>query len=313
MDFLIAIAYLIGGFLILIIGGEGLVKSAVSIAGRFKVSPAVVGLTIVAAGTSAPELLTSIVATLNGTPDIAIGNVIGSNTFNILAILGITALLSPLYIDRKIFKNELIQLAFFSLVFLFLIYDTHLDWVEGAIFITMLMGSLYYTVHRAKDDDDDDFEDLEILKNKIYDVFYLCFGMGGLILGAELALQGGTQLGHLLGFSEKVIGIAIISVGTGLPELVTSAVASFRQQNEIAFSNVIGSNIMNTLAVTGAASIISPITIQQSLASFDALVMVAVTIGLLPFILLSKFHFKRTNGFVLLTIYIGYITYLIQN
>ena len=310
MELAFAILKLIGGFALLIVGGEALVASAVSIAARFKISPAVVGLTIIAAGTSAPEMLTSVIAALEGTPDIAMGNVVGSNIFNILAILSVSAFLVTLKADRNTLRRELPVLILFSFLFYLSIQDQLVSRMEGGIAIFILIAFLGYTVMHSKKHDSPT-EGLSRLKNQLYEVGYLIVGMGALIGGAKLALDGGIDLGTIAGLSQRTIGITIISAGTGLPELATSAVAAYKGRNDIAISNVIGSNLMNTLGVTGMAALATPIAVSKELAGFDTYLMLAVTLLLWPALIIFKNRISRRLGVLMLLTYISYISLLV--
>ena len=313
MEVLLNVGQLIIGFAILIVGGEALVRSAISIAIRVKVSPLVIGLTIVAAGTSAPELITSVLASLKGSPDIAVGNVIGSNIFNILAILGIASLVRPNLIERSLKRFEIPALIGFSLLFYLAGFDEVILRWEGALGLVISVAFLWYAVRRAKAQGAalDSEEDVDVLKNVYYDMGFLIVGMLALAGGAQLALTAGETLGRLAGLSERVIGITIISIGTGLPELATSAVAALRGRNDIAVTNVIGSNIMNTLIVVGTTAVITPINISKQLIEVDAIWMIGVTLLLAPICMKPKSTIDRYTGSSLLVVYLIYLATLL--
>lgn len=316
MDFLIAIGYLIFGFAILLVGGETLVRAAVSLALRWKISPAVIGLTIIAAGTSAPELVTSITAALKGAPDIAFGNVVGSNIFNILAILGIASILKPNKVEPSIIKIDLPVLLISSIALIFASYNGLISRWEGGLFLIGLTGFLIFSFRMARlkgnAQSEEDVDDSQMLKNLWWDMGHLIVGLIALLGGAQLALQGGVQLGELFGLSERIIGITIISIGTGLPELATSAVAAYRGRDDIAVSNVIGSNIMNTLAIIGTTSLVHPMEASQKIVTSDCAWMVASTFIIFPILYLGRGYIRRPMGAFLIFAYVSYIGFLIS-
>ena len=306
MEILVALFYLLSGFAILILGGEFLVKSAVSIAARLDVSPAVIGLTIIAAGTSAPELMTSILASLKGTNDIAVGNVVGSNIFNILAILGFAGLLKTNIVEKNMMKFDVPALILFSIIFLGFSYDNIIHRWEGILLLLAYIAFAYVAFKRSRLDELAD-EEIAILKNWPTDLTYLTLGLVALVGGAHISLIGGESLGRIFGLSERVIGITIISIGTGLPELATSAVAAYRGQNQIAVANVIGSNIINTLVVIGATSSILPLSVNPEILNFDMIWMFAVTVAIIPIFILNKYKIDKKLSFLLLSIYTVYL------
>lgn len=309
MDIWVAVAYLLAGFVGLLIGGDALVKAAVSLAVRTKISPAIISLTIVAAGTSAPELITSIIAALKNQPDIAVGNVAGSNIFNILAILGLSFLIKPSKAVNQKMGFEWITLLLFTLMTFWMILDFRLAKWEGGVllaaFVFSIVTSIYIAKKRGFENVDDD--EIEKLKYLIYDFLYLAAGLIFLMGGAHLALTGGVALGKIAGLSEKVIGITIVSVGTGLPELATSAVAAFRGRSDIAIGNVIGSNIMNTLAVLGGTAAILPLSINAQIVQIDIWVVIIAILLTLPVIKGFSLFVGRLFGGALLGGYIFYI------
>ncbi len=315
MDLVISISLLLAGFTILIFAGDALVKAAVSISARTKIDPATIGLTVIAAGTSAPELVTSLLAAFKNSPDIALGNVVGSNIFNILAIIGIASFIKPNKISTQSLRIEL-PFLIFSAIFLFILgQDLNFSRIDGSIMLLVLGLFLVYTIRAAKKRgiDTDLEEEIEILKSPFYDGLYLVVGFVGLIGGADLALRGGVQIGEYIGLSERIIGITIISVGTGLPELVTSAVAAYKGRDDIAISNVIGSNIMNTLAIIGTTSLVLPIRASEQIMNFDVYWMIAASAILLPLFYMTKRVSNRPTAGLLLGIYLTYITILIVN
>lgn len=301
---------LVAGFAVLIVGGEALVRAAISSAARFKIPPAIIGLTVIAAGTSAPELVTSIIAALKGTSDIAVGNVVGSNIFNMLAIIGISAIIIPNVVDRSQVGFEIPALGVCSAIAVGLAMDGELSRFDGIIMLILMIVFFGISFSRIKDTDETD-EDIKILDSVWWDLGHLLVGLIALLGGANLALEAGIALGQLAGLSERIIGVTIISVGTGLPELATSAMAAYRGRGDIAVANVIGSNLMNTMAVLGATSTMTPLTVSSSIANVDMPIMMVSTILLWPLVLLGKHKIHRPTGLALLVTYVGYVVFLL--
>lgn len=297
------------GFVFLVIGGEALVRASISLAMRTKISPAVISLTIIAFGTSAPELFTSILAAFKGASDIAAGNVFGSNIFNVLAILGITFLLCPPAKPTHLMKFEWSVLLLATFGTYFFSRNLVINRWEGISFLTLLAASLFLSIRNARRQgfEADDDEPLETLKTVYLDFAYLVIGLIALIGGAQLALHGGTFIGEWAGLSEKIIGVTIISVGTGLPELATSAVAAYRGRSDIAIGNVLGSNLMNTLAVLGGTAALTPLSISSGFLSVDIWVFLLTTLLLLPIVLGTRFFLSRTCGALMLLVYGAYV------
>lgn len=301
---------IIVGFLILILGGDWLIKAAVSIAGRFGVSPAIIGLTIIAAGTSAPELVTSFIASIKEAPDVAIGNVVGSNIFNILAILGIASLMKPNKVEASFDKIEIPMLIACSMLFVFFLWDQTYQRYEGALSLAVLLLMFVISIFRAKQEGLKAEEDLKILSYPFLDILYLVIGCVALIGGAHIVLENGIVIGNILGLSERIIGITIISAGTGLPELVASTMAALKGRDDIAVGNIIGSNLFNTMGVAGAASLAHPLQASPEIASFDSFLMLGITVLLFIVVKLNKLTISRTIGGLFLFSYIGYLALL---
>ncbi len=305
---------LILGFTILVFGGDFLVKGAVGVAKKFNISPLIIGLTIIAAGTSAPEIITSCIASLKGNTDIAIGNIVGSNLFNLLGVLGISAFLATSKISKSIIKSEYILLLIFTLTFMGLIKDGEINIYDATICLGLLLCFILFTIYKAKKSNlSPDEEELETYDNFLYTIGALVGGFVFLIIGSELALKAGINLGKIAGLSDRIIGLTIISVGTGLPELAASAMAAIRKQGDLAFSNVIGSNIINTLAIPATAGLFNKAQINPSIVSFDSPFLLIATFIILPLAFLSKFTFSKPQGLLLVGGYIGYIAYLSLN
>lgn len=310
MSLLLSLLYIGLGFFILIIGGEALVRGSISIAVRFKVKPALIGLTIVAFGTSAPELVTSLAASFKGSSDIAIGNVIGSNIFNTFAILGITSLLTVNLVERSIFKFELPVMIGTSVLLALCVQNLVISQIEGILLLTVFIGFLVWSFIQSRAPSIES-DEIKPLKHPLFDVFFLSLGIGGLIGGAELALTGAIEAGKTFGLSDRIIGITIVSAGTSLPELVTSAVAAYRGQNDIAVNNVIGSNIFNILLVAGGTATITSIPVSQNIVSAD-IYWLLLSAVLLPIVFwFGKLKITKLSGFSFLILFFSYMSLLL--
>lgn len=299
---------LLTGFVLLVLSGDKLVDTSVAIARRWKVPASVIAATIIAAGTSAPEIFTSFIAGYQGNSDISVGNVIGSNIFNILAVGGISLALQP-YGKVSNTRNSWIILIVATLLFFFALSDFQLTSHEAMIFIGAL--SLYVVLSFFQErDNGDSFENLDN-RSTLRLLFFFTLSFIGLISGAELALTGGVDLGKMAGLSERVIAITIISVGTGLPELATSVAAAFRGHSDIAIANIIGSNIFNTLIIPGATAFFFPLTVHEQMVDFDFYIMAtaSISLGLLYFI--KDHKARRIIGFMMFIAYSAYATNLI--
>ncbi len=315
MTLITALLLLLLGFVLLVFGGDLLVKGAIGLAEKLNVSPLIIGLTIVAAGTSAPEIITSFMASMKGNPDIAIGNIVGSNLFNMLGILGVTSLLTVNIISKTIIKSEFVLLVFFTLAFMGLTWDQQVTMTDSSIFIALLVGFILFTIYRAKKYklQPVDEEELESYSNFKVTLLALIGGFVLLIVGSEFALRAGIRLGQIAGLSDRIIGLTIISVGTGLPELAASAMAALRKQGDLAFSNIIGSNIINTLGIPATAGLFATAQIDASIVQFDSPILLISTLLIFPLAYICKFRFSKVSGLILTIAYSSYIAYLCFN
>ena len=309
VDYLTACLYLLFGFAFLIFCADSLVRSAISIAYKFNINPSFVGLTLIAAGTSAPEIATSFMASLNGNVEIALGNVYGSNIFNLLVVLGVSALFSLRNIARDNVKIELPILGLLTLFMVYTLNGSELTSNQSYLFLALLCGFVVFAGFRAKSSDaaKDLKEEIGILRSPFKIFALLSFSLVGIAVGSHYALKGGIELGQLLGISERVIGLTIISIGTGLPELATSVMASLRGQNAMAFTNVLGSNIINSLGIPGVAALSGNVSINKGLFSFDAKVLTIITLLLFPLILINRYTLPKWQGALFV---LGYGYYL---
>lgn len=291
------------GLLGLFLGGEYLVRGASSIARHFKLSPMVIGLTIVGFGTSAPELLVSVQAALEGQPAIAVGNVLGSNIANILLILGVSAAIAALMIPvQKLWRDLTFMLAATALVW-WMLLDGTVSRLEGAVLVTGLIGFLLSAFFLGAPEGQDDATPLPKMAVAVAQTIG---GLVVLVIGARLLVDSATEIARTFGVSEAVIGLTIVAVGTSLPELATSVIAAMRKQTEIAVGNVVGSNIFNILGILGITALITPIPADARFASADMYWVAATAIGLTVVAAVLK-GIPRIAGVGLLLAYGGYV------
>lgn len=307
-----------GGLVLLVTGGDALVRGAVSLAARFGVSPLFIGLTLVGFGTSTPELVVSVNAALIGAPGIAVGNVIGSNIANILLILGLAALIRPLATSREALKRDGTMLAVASILCVAIVLFGFLDRVWGIAFVTLLAGYIiyiYWRERRVHDASAAMHEAEAAAAPKGPSTLWLTIlitigGVAGIAIGAQLLVGGAVGLASVAGISESVVGLTIVSVGTSLPELITSVMAAFRRQADVAFGNVVGSNIFNILGILGVTALVQPIQVPPQISSFDIWVMSAATMLLIIFSM-SGWRLNRIEGGLMLACYAGYTAWLV--
>lgn len=312
---LIDLGILIGGLIVLIVGGEFLVKGAVGIAFKAHLSTLVIGLTVVSFGTSAPELLVSIKAAFNGAPDIAIGNVVGSNIANISLVLGITVMVYGLTVARDTKIYDWPKMFLSSILFYIFASDGVIVWFEGVIMLTLLVLYLAFIITKSrketkKEKEEMSAEELEAPSSLGKSIFFLILGLVGLYFGATWLLQGSVSLAKEAGLSERVIGITIIAFGTSVPELITCVVAAYRKETAISIGNLIGSNIFNIMAVIGITAIIHPIEVSQPSLDFDFIWMIGFALLLLPMIWIGK-KVGFWKGLILFGMYVTYIVLLL--
>ncbi len=299
---------LIGGLAVLIGGGEVLVRGAVGIAAKFKLSPLVIGMTIVSFGTSAPELIVSLKAALNGFPEIAIGNVVGSNIANIALVLGLTAIVLPIPVAVATLRRDWPIMMFISLLFFVFILNGILDNWEGFIFVGLLLGYIIYQLKSSKNKE----EETEIIKQHIFaSILFITVGVIGLAFGADWLVQGAVTIAKNFGVSEHVISVTIVAFGTSVPELVTSLVAAVKKQMDISVGNLIGSNIFNILAVLGITAIFKEIPISETVISNDIFWVLGTSFILLP--LMLNYKISRWKGALLFLSYLLYVFFLLHS
>ena len=298
------------GFILLILGGNWLLKSAVSISLGLKIPKIIIGMTVVSFATSAPELIVSINSAVNGYPDLALGNVIGSNIANLALVLGITLLIAEMEVQKSFFTtNWPVMMASSLLLFFFLRNDYLISDFEGLIFVLFLLFFLVYLFRFQNQDIIEDLpEDEDLLPTyKTFTLFVL--GSIGLWGGSEMLITGATDLAITLGVGERLIGVTVVSVGTSIPELAASIIAVLKKEKAISLGNLVGSNIFNILAVLGITSLITPIAaIDHVIYTNDIYWMLLVSM-ILPILVLlpKKMELKRKSGIVLLLLYIVFL------
>lgn len=306
-------AFTVVGLILLLLAGDSLVKGAVNLSLRLGVPALIVSLTIVAFGTSAPELLIAIQAIFDGVPDLALGNVVGSNTANVLLVLGIPALLAVMRTSGCDTRSSYLQMLGATVLFIGLAYRGVFDWIAGVILLVALAGMLIHAAvsanrHRkaCKDAPEEELEgaDPDLPWGKI--ILYLVLGIIGLPLGASLLVDGASNIAQDYGVSDAVIGLTLVAIGTSLPELATTVVAALRNQADVALGNVIGSNMFNLLGIIGVASLVGPIPVGANFFAFDFWVMLGATLILIPFVFF-KFDLTRIWGVILTALYLTYL------
>jgi cation:H+ antiporter len=329
MDILSALGLVLFGLLLLAGGGEALVRAATTLAELAGVTPAVIGLTVVAIGTSLPELVVSLVAAASGEPDLAVANVVGSNIFNIAATLGLTALIIPLPVHGTAVRLEWPVMFGASFLCLLLARGGALDRLEGGFFLVALVLFIAYTVHIARSDVSaaEARQIAEQVESRDIDapgeagpnakprlavtLGVLAIGIVSLIAGGRLLVDGAVALARAAGMTERVIGLTIVAGGTGAPELATSLVAAFRKRTDVAVANIIGSNIFNVLGILGVTALVAPVAVSPALIDGDMWWMVGTSLLLLP-LLRSGGRLSRGEGAFLLGVYVVYVTLLLR-
>lgn len=298
------------GFILLILGGNWLLKSAVSISLSLKIPKIIIGMTVVSFATSAPELIVSINSALNGYSDLALGNVIGSNIANLALVLGITLLIAGMDVQKSFFTtNWPVMMIASLLLYFFLGNDYVLSDVEGLIFVLFLVFFLVYLFRFQNQELTDDLpEDEDILP--VYKTFtWFTIGSLGLWGGSEMLITGATDLAITLGVSDRLIGVTVVSVGTSIPELAASIIAVLKKEKAISLGNLVGSNIFNILAVVGITSIITPINANDHVIYTNDIYWMLLVSMVLPILVLlpKKMELKRKSGIFLLLLYIAFL------
>lgn len=307
------IFYFFLGLVLLLLGGDFLVKGSVALAIRMRVSMVVIGLTVVSFATSAPELIVSVYSALTGHPDMAIGNVIGSNIANISLVLGLTALVYPLSFKKRLYQFDIpVMLTACVLFAIFLFTNALLEAWEGFVFIVLLGLLTLYLIQKSRKQEllskEVNVNSISLFKLS----FYLVSGGTFLYFGSHFLVNGASGLAREIGLSERIISVSIVAFGTSVPELAASIIAALKKQKDLSIGNLIGSNIFNVLAVLGITSMVKPIAVlDESLITNDIWWMLGISVLLYPLMFLfKKDHFGRVEGLVLLMVYTIYILFL---
>ena len=302
------IVWLLISLVILYYGAEGLVLGASSLAKRFRISALVIGLTIVSIGTSMPELIVSIKAAMNGQSALSIGNVLGSNLFNIGIILGLSAIIYPLAVKRQLLKFDVPVMILTSVLFLILFLDSTISFIEAILMVVLFISYTLYLLLTSKKNQnkqaDSADDDIKLTKHWALDVFFMVVGLIALVYGSDLLVVNATIIAERLGMSEAMIGLTIVAAGTSMPELATSVVAAIKKRSDIAIGNIVGSNIFNILLILGVAGIIQPIS-TPDISYNDSLSVVVLGIILWLFMKLGA-SIRRWQGAVFVLLYVIY-------
>ncbi|CAN5766548.1 calcium/sodium antiporter [soil metagenome] len=310
------------GLAVLVVGGELVVRGASRLAISLGISPVVIGLTVVAFGTSSPELAVSLGSSLQGSPDVAVGNVVGSNVYNILLVLGVAALIRPLVVQQKLVWFDVPLVIGASVLFWVLALDGSLEIMEGSLLLILLGVYTVVSIAAGRRDSAEitaeyragispGREDAPV-PSRGRDVFVFLVGLGALVIGAQVLVWGATAIARSVGIPELVVGLTVVAIGTSLPELVTSVVAAVRGQRDLAVGNAVGSNLFNILGVLGVSAIVVPggVPIAAGAVSFDIPVMTVVAVACLP-LFFTGHLIRRWEGALFLAFGAAYTAYLV--
>ena len=307
------------GLILLFVGGEGLVRGSVTLAERLGISKLLIGLVIVGFGTSTPELLVSVKAALGGAPEIALGNAVGSNIANVLLIVGLASVITPILGWERTAVREALVAALVSLAALVLVQGEVITKLEGIAMLVALAGYLFASYWLEKKDPKaktfqhatEEFEDIPLPRPWLAPVLALG-GIVALVFGADLLVEGGVNIARVFGVPDAVIGLSLVAIGTSLPELATAVVAAIRRHSDVVLGNVIGSNIFNILAILGVTAVIQPIAVSSRFREIDTPVMLGVALLLLALLFVSK-SIGRLWGLLMLALYAAYMVTLLSN
>ena len=300
------------GLVILLLAGDSLVKGAVNLSLRLGVPALIVSLTVVAFGTSAPELLIAIQAIFDDVPGLALGNVVGSNTANVLLVLGVPALLAIMHTSECDTRSSYLQMIAATALFIVMCFIGPFTWITGLILLAALVAMLTHAAraankHRkANADGEEEVEGADPNLGWPKIALFLALGIIGLPLGAKLFVDGATNIALTFGISETVIGLTLVAIGTSLPELATTVMAALRRQADVALGNVIGSNMFNLLGIMGVASLVGTIPVDPQFLTFDLWIMLLASLMLIPFVFL-KMDINRIWGVALSALYVAYL------
>ncbi|HUF00137.1 MAG TPA: calcium/sodium antiporter [Anaerolineales bacterium] len=316
-----AITLFLGGLVILILGADFLLRGAARLAAAFGISPLVIGLTVVALGTASPEIAVSLQAAINGQGDLTLGNVLGSNIFNILFILGITALAAPIVIAEQLIRMDAPIMLAGSLLVLALALDGNLGLFDSLVLLSCLIAYIIFALRQSRVESKkvqneyaEEFAEKQprTAKNMVINILFILVGLGLLVVGSRWLVDTAVAIARALKVSELIIGLTIVAVGTSLPEVTTSLIAALKRESDIAVGNAVGSNIFNLLGVLGVGALLAPdgISVAARVLQLDFLVMIFVAAVSLPIFYLDN-RISRAEGFLLLMYYIFYMAYII--
>ncbi len=302
---------LVIGIIVVIKGADWLTSGAVGMAERIGVPQIIIGLTIVAMGTSMPEFFVSLLSAINGTPDLAVGNIVGSNIFNALLIVGCAAMVAPIAIQRTTVKKDIPVAVFASLLLMGMTLDGQISRIDAAILFVIFLAYLWITLRGAKTEEgagqEEEKKPMPVLKA----VILVFVGLACLIFGSDVFVDNATAIAHAMGISDAVIGLTIVAGGTSLPELATSVVAAKKGNSGIAIGNVLGSNVFNILMILGVTGLITPMIISGiTIVDLSMMVISMILLWLFSF---TKYRIERWEGVLLAAIFIGYISWLVVN
>lgn len=311
MDYL----YLVLGLVVLVIGGEAALRGAVGLAQALGVSAAIIGLTVMGFGTSAPELVVTVRAALDGNVDIGVGNIVGSNIANSLLILGIGALICPLFCDPRAVRRDGAVMVLAMTAFCLISLTGEIQQWQGGVMVASLVAFIVWSYFHDKKYHDpaaalhEDFakETPGVSTNKLHITLYLIVGLAGLSVGADLMVNSAVRIAERAGLPQSIIGLTIVAFGTSLPELGATAIAAWRRHADIAVASVLGSNIFNILGVLGVGALVTPLSIAPNIANLDQWIMLAATMLLMP-VIISGWRINRREGFVLFALYLAYVS-----
>lgn len=312
----------IAGLVVLIFGADLLIRGASRLAAALGISPLVIGLTIVAIGTASPEIAVSIQAAANGQADLTLGNVLGSNIFNILFILGLTSIVAPIVIAEQLIRKDAPVMLGVSLLVFVLALDGNLNAIDGAILLLLLIAYTVFALKQSRSESREvqieyarEFARKESFtaKNTLTNTIFILIGLGLLVIGSNWLVDSAVKIAKMIGISELVIGLTIVAIGTSLPEVATSVIAALKGESDIAVGNAVGSNIFNLLGVLGIGALVSPggIPIVERVLQFDFLVMVFVALVTLPIFYIDN-RISRGEGGLLLAYYVIYLAYIVM-
>lgn len=309
MEMIISLALLVVGFVLLVKGADWFVDGAASIAARLGIPQLIIGLTIVAMGTSAPEAAVSITASTQGSADITIGNILGSNILNILIILGMAATLTRIHVAKSTVFREIPFMILVSVLLLALGLDGTMTMVDGIILWACFLFYLGYLFRMAKNGDGE-AEEINCERTLWKSILWTVFGMGLIILGSDIAVDAATSIARIMGMSERLIGLTIVALGTSLPELFTSVTAAKKGNADIAIGNIVGSNIFNILFVVGTSALVTPIPFAAAFRT-DAIIAIAAAV-LLMVCCLHHYSLARKSGIAMLASYATYFAVVLM-